>query len=59
MAEIETRFGAGEVPRPPFWGGWRLRPTAWEFWQGRSSRLHDRLAYRQNGDEWEIIRLAP
>jgi pyridoxamine 5'-phosphate oxidase len=59
VAEIEARFGEGEVPRPPYWGGWRLRPTTWEFWQGRTSRLHDRLAYRQAGETWEIIRLAP
>jgi pyridoxamine 5'-phosphate oxidase len=36
-----------------------LRPTAWEFWQGRTSRLHDRLAYRKSGEAWEIVRLAP
>jgi pyridoxamine 5'-phosphate oxidase len=59
VAEVEQRFGDGQLPRPPHWGGWRLRPTAWEFWQGRSSRLHDRLAYRPAGDRWEIQRLAP
>ena len=59
VAQVEHRFGERPVPRPPHWGGWRLRPTTWEFWQGRSSRLHDRLAYRPAPQGWEIIRLAP
>lgn len=59
VAEIETRFADVPVPRPPYWGGWWLTPTSWEFWQGRTSRLHDRLAYRTAGETWEIIRLAP
>ena len=59
VAEIEQRFGEGPVPRPHYWGGWRLRPTAWEFWQGRTSRLHDRLAYRPSSGGWTIQRLAP
>ena len=46
-------------PRPPHWGGFRLSPTAWEFWQGRKSRLHDRLRYRLDGDTWTRERLAP
>ena len=45
--------------RPPHWGGFRLRPDAWGFWQGRSSRLHDRLRYRLEGGHWVRERLAP
>jgi pyridoxamine 5'-phosphate oxidase len=60
IAEIETRFGEGPIPRPPFWGGYRVVPARIEFWQGRVSRLHDRFRYeRQQGDRWEIVRLAP
>ncbi|WP_284615239.1 pyridoxamine 5'-phosphate oxidase [Aquabacterium humicola] len=46
-------------PRPPHWGGYRLVPDAWEFWQGRKSRLHDRLRYRLDGGQWLRERLAP
>lgn len=46
-------------PRPPHWGGFRLVPDAWQFWQGRKSRLHDRLRYRQDAGEWVRERLAP
>ena len=46
-------------PRPPQWGGYRLKPDTWEFWQGRKSRLHDRLRYKLNGDAWSRERLAP
>lgn len=44
---------------PPHWGGYRLKPEQWEFWQGRKSRLHDRLRYRAEGDQWVRERLAP
>ena len=60
--EVEARFeGQTPLPRPPHWGGYVLRPTRLEFWQGRPSRLHDRLVYeRQAGSEgWKISRLAP
>jgi pyridoxamine 5'-phosphate oxidase len=53
------RFGEGEVPRPPFWGGYRLRPAVVEFWHGRASRLHDRLRYTRTPEGWRIERLAP
>ena len=57
-----AKFGAQFMlmpPRPPHWGGYRLKPDQWEFWQGRKSRLHDRLRYRQEGDAWVRERLAP
>ncbi len=58
VREIEGRFPA-EVPRPPFWGGLRVAPHALEFWQGRESRLHDRLRYERAVQGWRITRLAP
>ena len=60
-AEAEARFAAAgdAVPRPPNWGGYRVVPEAFEFWQGRRSRLHDRIAYRQDAGAWSIGRLAP
>ena len=58
-AEYGLRFGLNP-PRPPHWGGFRLVPDYWEFWQGRSSRLHDRITYRQQADgRWHKTRLAP
>lgn len=51
--------GANEIPRPPYWGGYRLVPSAMEFWQGRPNRLHDRLRYRHTEDNWTRERLAP
>lgn len=59
MEEFKRKFAAGEVPLPSFWGGYRVRPEEVEFWQGRASRLHDRLRYRQVDDTWVIERLAP
>ncbi len=58
MTEAEARF-PGDVPRPPFWGGYRVVPDRFEFWQGRPNRVHDRIVYERNGDGWELARLAP
>ena len=48
-----------DIPLPPNWGGYAVTPTAMEFWQGRSSRLHDRIKYTKEGTQWHIERLAP
>lgn len=55
----EERFADVEVPCPEYWGGLRVIPTMIEFWQGQHSRMHDRLAYRRQGDAWTVVRLAP
>ena len=62
LAAEAARYGARfllKPPRPPHWGGFRLVPDRWEFWQGRKSRLHDRLRYRLDNDAWVRERLAP
>ena len=59
VEETTRRFEGVEVPRPPYWGGFLLRPIAFEFWQGRPSRLHDRFRYTFANATWDVERLAP
>jgi pyridoxamine 5'-phosphate oxidase len=60
VAAVEQRFaGVADIPRPPYWGGYRVVPAAIEFWEGRLNRLHDRLRYRQEGSHWRIETLSP
>jgi len=58
-AKLLVRYASGNVPRPPHWGGFRLVPDRFEFWQGRESRLHDRICYELKDNSWEIVRLSP
>ncbi|MGB3683428.1 MAG: pyridoxamine 5'-phosphate oxidase [Rubrobacteraceae bacterium] len=60
LKELEVEYEGREIPRPPFWGGYRVEPERMEFWQGRENRLHDRLLYSAVGSgAWEIQRLQP
>ena len=60
LHEAEARFGDGVVGRPPYWGGYRLEPSEIEFWQGRPSRLHDRIVYTRTPEHgWRLARLSP
>jgi pyridoxamine 5'-phosphate oxidase len=59
LAQLEQKFKDQPVPRPPHWGGYRVIPREIEFWQGRPSRLHDRIRYRIENEEWIIERLSP
>jgi pyridoxamine 5'-phosphate oxidase len=60
LAGVERRFAdAEEVPVPPHWGGWRIRPEVVEFWQGRRDRMHDRLRFKLNRDGWTVERVGP
>ena len=57
--EAQERFSGGDIPLPPFWGGYRVIPETFEFWQGRANRLHDRLRFTRTGGDWTIDRLYP
>ena len=59
LKQVEQKYAGKEVPMPPYWGGYRVAPETVEFWQGRRNRLHDRLRYRRDKNEWVIERLAP
>ncbi len=59
LHELEAEYEGREVPRPAFWGGYRVEPDSIEFWQGRENRLHDRLLYSRVGAAWKLERLQP
>ncbi len=59
MSHYQNKFSEGEVPHPEFWGGWRVKPHAIEFWQGRANRLHDRLCFEKENDTWLNHKLNP
>jgi len=59
VARLTQQYAGCDIPRPPHWGGYRLLPSLFEFWQGRPSRLHDRIQYLQHSSSWHINRLSP
>lgn len=59
LVELDAKYPGDDVPLPPHWGGFRITPDQYEFWQGRASRLHDRLRYAPDGSGWKIERLSP
>ena len=59
FARVQSRFGTGKIPCPPFWGGFRIVANCIEFWQGQPHRLHDRVVYMQKGKSWVSFRVAP
>ncbi len=59
LAELDLKYKDKEVPRPPHWGGYIIKPNYYEFWQGRAKRLHDRITYKKTANNWEIKRINP
>ncbi len=59
MSHYQEKFSQGEVPHPEFWGGWRIKPHAIEFWQGRANRLHDRICFEKQEGSWAKHKLHP
>ncbi len=59
MEEMKRKFSEGKVPVPDFWGGYRISPSSIEFWQSRPNRLHDRIIYESDDQQWKIIQLSP
>jgi pyridoxamine 5'-phosphate oxidase len=59
VAEYAVKYAVGQVPRPPYWSGFRVQPRRIEFWQEGAFRLHDRLVYHREGDSWRTERLFP
>ena len=59
MEKLEARFEGADVPLPDFWGGYRVKPTRFEFWQGGKGRVHDRFLYEKKSNAWSVARLAP
>jgi pyridoxamine 5'-phosphate oxidase len=56
---LEQEFSEKDIPKPVYWGGYKVFPSEFEFWQGRPNRLHDRIYFSKEGSEWKIDRLAP
>ena len=59
MTHFNDKYAKGEVPHPEFWGGWRIKPTYIEFWQGRASRLHDRVIFEKKDEAWQNFKIHP
>ena len=59
LEEMKLKFKDGKIPLPDFWGGFRIVPDSFEFWQGRPNRLHDRIYYKKENDQWDISRMSP